>query len=49
VLEHGAHALQPLVRDAHPQHGVDAMAAQFSGTSPHPGVVDVGATDDVSD
>jgi hypothetical protein len=26
---------------AHPQHGVDAMADQFAGTTPLPGVVDV--------
>src|SRR3954453_20239469 len=26
--------------DAHPQRGVDAMAAQFEGTTPLPGVVD---------
>src|SRR3954467_1445909 len=28
---------------AHPQHGVDAMADRFEGTTPLPGVVDVGA------
>lgn len=29
-----------LVERAHPQHGVDAMAAEFDGTRPLPGVVD---------
>src|SRR4051794_37763451 len=29
--------------EAHPQHGVDAMADRFGGTTPLPGVVDVGA------
>jgi hypothetical protein len=28
---------------AHPQHGVDAMAGEFEGTSPLPGVVDADA------
>lgn len=28
---------------AHPQHGVDEMADEFSGTSPLPGVVDAGS------
>jgi hypothetical protein len=28
---------------AHAQHGVDAMADQFDGTTPLPGVVDVAA------
>jgi thymidylate kinase len=28
---------------AHPQHGVDAMADQFNGTTPLAGVVDVAA------
>jgi hypothetical protein len=35
---------QDLVELAHPQHGVDAMKDQFSGTTPVPGVVDVDAT-----
>jgi hypothetical protein len=29
------------VQLAHPQSGVDAMAEQFTGTTPIPGVVDV--------
>jgi hypothetical protein len=34
---------QSLVARAHPQEGVDAMAGQFTGTVPVPGVVDVRA------
>jgi Protein of unknown function (DUF1264) len=34
---------QNLVELAHPQHGVDAMRDEFSGTEPVPGVVDVAA------
>jgi Protein of unknown function (DUF1264) len=36
---------QSLVERAHPQEGVDAMADQFTGTVPVPGVVDVRAAD----
>ena len=32
---------QSFVDLAHPQHGVDAMKDQFSGTTPIPGVVDI--------
>jgi hypothetical protein len=35
-----------LVTRAHPQHGVDAMAAEFQGTTPLPGVVDVSGSAD---
>lgn len=34
---------QDLVEQAHPQHGVDALAGRFPGATPVPGVVDVGA------
>jgi hypothetical protein len=34
-----------LVGLAHPQYGVDAMRAQFTGTTPVPGVVDVAAVE----
>lgn len=37
-------ARRRLVRRAHPQRGVDAMADQFTGTTPLPGVVDTAAT-----
>jgi Protein of unknown function (DUF1264) len=33
---------QAFVELAHPQRGVDAMAAEFAGTTPIPGVVDAG-------
>jgi hypothetical protein len=33
---------QAFVALAHPQRGVDAMASEFSGTTPVPGVVDAG-------
>jgi hypothetical protein len=35
---------QSLLAEAHPQRGVDAMADQFQGTSPVPGVVDSSAS-----
>jgi hypothetical protein len=34
---------QDLVALAHPQHGVDTMRDEFTGTEPVPGVVDVTA------
>jgi hypothetical protein len=40
-VEHKREQRQSLVERAHPQHGVDTMRDQFSGTVPVPGVVDV--------
>jgi hypothetical protein len=40
-VEHKRQQRRSLVERAHPQHGVDAMRDQFTGTVPVPGVVDI--------